>query len=177
MTVKTLDFNAYKANALKDPQWKSYLQRWEYHAWAIALVNGMSLLFSAKSVLEIGAFGAGIVIGSDRMDLPDGKWVPPDDLPTIWHDARIIPWPFKDRQYSLLIALRLWHHLAPVQRECFLEAKRIARNILIVCPEKEVVGVGITRSQFIQWNGGESPVVEYYMGAWGYLYLWKGDAP
>lgn len=175
MTLKTLDFNSYEANVKNEPQWKSYHHRWAYHERAIDLVKGMNLS-RPKSVLEIGAFGAGIVIGSDRMDLPDGNWQPPDDLPTIWHDARILPWPFAARKYKLLIALRLWHHLYPLQRECFMEAKRIARNVLIECPEKEVVGVGITRAQFIEWNGGESPITEYDMGEWGQLYLWKGDA-
>ena len=172
-SIKTIDFSAFEANAQKDPQWKSYRERWIYHERAIEIIKSLNISDAGK-VLEVGSFGAGLVVGSDKMDLPNSQWNSPENQMMIWHDAREIPWPFEDGRYDLLIALRVWHHLAPVQRESFLEAKRIARNIIIECPEKEVVGVGITRDQFIAWNGGEKPVEECDMGAWGRLYLWRG---
>ncbi len=170
--MKTLDFATYEANAMLDPQWKSYRERWAYHEAAIGIVNALNLS-RPKRVLEIGAFGAGIVIGSDRMDLPDGSWNLPGDIRTILHDARDIPWPIADNRYDLLIALRVWHHLAPVQESCFTEAKRIAKNIIIACPEQEVVGIGIKRDRFIAWNGAP-PLKECDFGTWGKLY-WFGD--
>ena len=167
--MKTLTFSEYKSNAAKDPQWKSWRERWCYHESAIEIVHALGLS-KPKRVLEIGAFGAGIVVGSDRMDLPDGAWNLPDDRRTIPHDARLLPWPIADDRYDLLIALRVWHHLAPVQESCFQEARRIAKNLIIACPEVEVVGQGIKREQFIAWNGAP-PAAEHDFGAWGKLYF------
>ena len=174
MTIQTLDYSDFEANAITLPQWKSYRSRWVYHAKSIEIVRGLNIS-GPSAVLEIGAFGAGLVLGSNKMDLPGGSWPLPAQHLAIWHDARIIPWPFENGKFELVIAMRVFHHLNPMQRECFMEAKRIARNVLIECPEWETIGEGITRAQFIEWNGGESPIVEHDMGAWGRLYLWKGD--
>ena len=94
--------------------------------------------------------------------------------PTFPRDARELPWPIADRRYRLFVSLRVWHHLAPAQRACFEEARRVARNVLIACPEEEVVGVGIPRSEWISWNGG-NPVVEKTTNGWGNLYLFEGS--
>lgn len=171
MTIRLLEYGEYEANARKDPQWRSYVERWGYHAKAIEIIRGLDIS-GPDAVLEIGSFGAGLVHGSNRMDLPDGAWPPPDPHRQIWHDAREIPWPFGDDQFELLIALRVWHHLSPVQKSSFREAQRIARRLLIVCPEREVVGVGIHRKKFIAWGG--QPAMEEDLGAWGKLYLF-GD--
>lgn len=171
--MKYLDFQTFEATVSGDDRWRSYRERWLYHEAAIGMIKGLDIKRS-KSVLEMGTFGAGLVIGSDRMDLPGGEWEFSGDRRTILHDARVIPWPITSGRYDLLVALRLWHHLAPLQRECFMEAKRIARNIIIECPEQEVVGVGIAREQFIEWNG-EKPAEEIDFGAWGRLYLFKGS--
>lgn len=173
MPLKLLDFATFEANAQKDPQWKSWRERWKYHEKAIAIVRYLNLS-RPKSVLELGCFGAGLVAGSDRMDLPGSGWNIPGDRKTILHDARVIPWPIKDRRYELLISLRVWHHLAPVQRECFAEARRVSRAQLIVCPEKEVVGVGVFREQWDDWYGGPPDIVQN-LGEWGFLYFFQGE--
>jgi len=175
MPIETLGYADYKANALRDRQWKSYNARWPYHERAIEIVKSLNVSDAGK-VLEIGTFGAGLVIGSDKMDLPNTSWSLPEHQMVIWHDAREIPWPFDNGRYELLIALRVWHHLHPMQCESFEEAKRVAQNLIIECPEKEVVGIGITREQFIEWNNGKSPIEEHDMGTWGRLYLWRGNA-
>lgn len=171
MTIRLLTYGEYETNAKKDPQWRSYVERWGYHAKAIEIIRGLDIS-GPDAVLEIGTFGAGLVHGSNRMDLPDGAWPPPDPGRQIWHDAREIPWPFGDDQFELLIALRVWHHLAPAQRRALREARRVARRVLIVCPEHEVVGIGIPRGKFITWGG--QPSIEEDLGAWGRLYLF-GD--
>lgn len=177
MTLEYLEFDQYEANAVRYPQWKSYRARWVYHARAIFIIQNVCLPTDPKNVLEIGSYGAGLVTGSDRMDLPGGQWPLAGENPTYTHDARLVPWPISDQRYELLIALRVWHHLAPMQEEAFREARRVARNILIVCPEKEVVGQGITRNQFVKWNGGVPPYLEHDLGTWGRLCLWrKNDA-
>jgi hypothetical protein len=172
MTVKLLQYAEYEANAKRDPQWKSYAARWDYHSWAIEIIQGLDIS-GPNAVLEIGAFGAGLVHGSKRMDLPHGSWPPPDPDRQIWHDARDIPWPFQDVQFEMLIALRVWHHLVPAQERAFREARRVARRVLITCPEHEIVGVGIPREKFTAWGG--LPVIEEDLGAWGKLYLF-GDS-
>lgn len=173
MTVRTLDFDRYEKNAIKNGWPPAYKERWAYHAMAIDAVKRLELL-RPRAVLEIGSFGAQIVIGSDTMDLQSGEWKISGFKPTYSYDARVLPWPIESGKYALLVALRLWHHLSPVQEQCFREAKRIARNVLIECPEKEVVGVGIARAQFIGWNNGVLPIEEHDMGEWGRLYLF-GD--
>jgi hypothetical protein len=167
--MKMLDYAAYEANARKDPQWKSYQERWVYHEQAIKIIEGLDIQ-NPEEVLEIGAFGAGLVPGSDRMDLPDSPWPVAKKKGILWHDARVIPWPIPAAKYSLVVALRVFHHLAPVQKECFAEARRIARYVLIECPEQEVVGVGIKEERFIAWNGVK-PLLRHDFGAWGKLYL------
>ncbi|MDZ4241922.1 MAG: hypothetical protein U1D99_03755 [Candidatus Omnitrophota bacterium] len=170
--IETLTWTAYEENALKNPAWKSYRARWSYHAVAIEIVKSLDIS-SPRGVLEIGPFGANVIQGSDTMDLPSGEWRMPDYGRTIRHDARSIPWPFQEKRYELLIALRVWHHLAPFQEEAFREAKRIAHHIIIACPENEIVGVGVARGQFLAWNDGIPPSREYDLAAWGKLYFWS----
>lgn len=173
--LKYLDYETFKANAASNLEiWKSYEGRWRYHARAIEVIQGLGLS-RPKQVLELGTLGASLVLGSDTMDYANEQWVMPGYRPTIVHDARDIPWPVK-RRYELFIALRIWHHLAPVQEEAFREARRIAENVLIVCPEKEVVGVGIPREKFTEWNDGKPATIEENInGGWGRLYFWGAE--
>ncbi len=92
--------------------------------------------------MRSGRMGHSWFRGSHVMDLPDGDWNH-DGRVRYRHDARILPWPVPDGFYRLVVALRVWHRLYPRQRECFMEALRISDHVLIVCPEKEVVGKGI----------------------------------
>jgi SAM-dependent methyltransferase len=171
--MKYMDFDTFQAKVSANDKWRSYRDRWIYHEKAIALIDKLNIS-RAKAVLEIGTFGAALVTGSDTMDCHNDHWIMDGYAPKIWHDARILPWPFKDKKYDLVVALRVFHHLAPVQQECFAEARRIARNVLLVCPEKEIVGIGIKREQFRQWNGGNpADYEEDLSGGWGRVYLWK----
>ena len=40
MTIRLLTYGEYEANAKKDPQWRSYVERWPYHAKAIEIIRG-----------------------------------------------------------------------------------------------------------------------------------------
>jgi len=167
--IRFLDFETFERNAALDPHWKSYRLRWIYHALAIEMARGLNLK-SAQKVLEIGTGGAQIVIGSKTMDAPVGK-VPPWGRPAIEHDLKILPWPIKTRRYDLLVALRVWHHLCPLQEACFHEARRVSKFVILCCPEqKDAVGVHITERQFTEWNGGPPLQVEHTNG-WGTVYL------
>lgn len=167
--VEYIDFHEFERLVRGKPQWQSYQERWKYHGQAVrmASVVGPS---SPSAVLEIGSFGVQVVKGSDTLDMPGGQWDYPGRKPTFLYDIRKTPWPIRDGQYELLIALRVWHHLAPNQADAFREARRVAKNIIIACPEKEVVGLGVPRSLFVALAG--TPKIEADLKGWGRVYLW-----
>jgi len=182
MTVSFLEKDEYyqEAQRIGGGHWRDYKARWSYHGEAIKFARLVNIR-SADRVLEMGTMGVNIVKGSQTIDY-DKKWNYDKFSPTYLHDARKIPWPIADRQYDLFVALRVFHHLAPVQRECFAEAKRIARNIIIVCPETyDVKGyessVGIVDEQFVAWNNGIEPTCVVNFESWiGNLYFWNEKA-
>jgi hypothetical protein len=95
-------------------------------------------------------------------------------VPTYLYDARKTPWPFKDKQYDLFIALRVFQHLFPKQKEAFLEAKRIAKNIIIVVPETYRDNRGIPTEKFIEWNNNKKPSECIILqNEFGKIYFWK----
>lgn len=105
--------------------------------------------------------GASIADTSDTIDYP-GVWEV--FAPTFEHDARRTPWPVGDKAYDFFVALRVFQHLHPNQRECFLEAKRIAKNVILVVPQhyefpEHPNSHGITEEQFIEWNDGVPPTL------------------
>ena len=176
--MKYLTWELYKKNAyrVKGLHWKTYKNRWRYHKRAIEIIKRSSTT-DPKKVLELGTMGASIVIGSDTMDY-DGKWNYYKHNPTYLHDARKLPWPIANKQYEWFVALRVFQHLAPVQRQCFEEALRIADNVLIVVPDKYPKGSGIKLQQFIDWNNGNPPnIVECtpLKSANMHLYWWGTD--
>ena len=173
--IAFLDQAAYTAQISRIEGWQSHAARWAYHAEAISLARTLSLSDPGQ-VLEIGSFGAQIVPGSDTMDLPVGPWRLPGFAPTYPRDARQLPWPIASGRYELLVALRVWHHLAPQQEACFREALRVARRVLIVCPETEVVGFGVRPDQFAAW-AGQPPAIQERIAGWGWLYLFAGGRP
>ena len=103
--------------------------RWAYHSLASALAQ----LINPSSVLELGTMGVKVCDFSDEMDFPIADFWPIGS-PKYLHNAKICPWPINNKSYDLFIALRVFHHLNPFQRECFLEAKRIANSIIITLP-------------------------------------------
>ena len=175
--IEFITFEEYKTKALRtnNPHWtlapgSTYQDRWAYHAMAIELLKGLDIKIPS-AVLEIGTLGASLVKGSDTLDMHGNYEI------TIKHDLRVIPWPIS-KKYKALVALRVWHHLMPFQREAFMEAKRIAENIIIVCPEETYKHrIGITREQFAEWNGKKPDYVEDVNGAdddpMGPVYLFK----
>jgi hypothetical protein len=105
-----------------------YRNRWGYFSAAIELARKRS----PQTVLELGPAVLPIVRGSDTMN-PDNNIIllyPPRFI----HDARVIPWPIADKAYDLFIALQVWEHLGPMQREAFGEVMRIARSAVLSFP-------------------------------------------
>jgi len=154
--------------------WRNAEARWAYHAAAAEIACSLELT-SPQDVLEVGTMGVQIVPGSDTMDYnATNDWLIQGYEPTMRNDARSLPWPIEDKAYRLFIALRVFHHLAPKQHKCFLEATRIADNIIIVVPGSNIHKHGIDEQHFIDWYGGIAPkkVVEF-PGTIGRLFFWK----
>ena len=171
-------FEKYVQNVVKtgNGHWTAkgidYADRWPYHQMTIDIIRSMRI-DNPADVLEIGTLGASLVVGSDTLDFDNDEFriTGYDYKPTINHDLRILPWPI-EKHYKVIVALRVWHHLKPVEREAFLEAKRIAENVIIVCPEVNVRGRGVTRQQFTEWHGREPDIFSDV--AMGPLYLFRG---
>ena len=176
--VDFINYNEYTYNVIRtgNGHWTArglnYADRWPYHQIAIDIIRSLRI-DDPSGVLEIGALGATLVKGSDTLDFDNDEFriTGYNDKPTINHDLRVLPWPI-EKHYKVIVALRVWHHLKPVEREAFLEAKRIAENVIIVCPEVNVRGRGITRQQFEQWHGGLAEIFSDV--SMGPLYLFKG---
>jgi hypothetical protein len=149
-----------KCQLLGGSHWSNFKERWAYHKAAIDLCR-LAGPDSPDQVLEMGTMGVSIVRNSDTIDYTH-KWKFKNFNPTFFHDARKLPWPIPQQKYHTFVALRVFHHLAPKQKECFLEAKRIARHIIIVVPETYQVpgyeeSAGIPEPLFVDWNNGIGP--------------------
>ncbi|MGW9332746.1 hypothetical protein [Bosea sp. NPDC055594] len=158
--------------------WSNAKRRWVYHGAAVTF-SRLANPSSPSKVLEMGTMGINIVPGSHTIDYAEG-WNFKGKQPTHAHDGREIPWPIEDNAYELFIALRVYHHLTPTQKEAFLEARRIAKNIIIVAPESynKVKGSkGIPLSDLIAWNDGVPPTATMEFGEeFGNLYFWDSKA-
>jgi len=155
-----LTYKQYKERIKKSKEyWQSYLLRWYYHKQVIDILK-RSNTNNPKKVLELGTMGVTIVTNSDTMDY-DEKFNFPDMKPTYPHDARSLPWPIEDKQYEWFVALRVFQHLYPFQKECFKEATRIAKNVIILVPNEypSDKGVGISLEQFVKWNDDIPPTI------------------
>jgi len=154
-------------------------QRWEYHSRAVELVRSLNIN-RPQDVLEMGTMGVSCVNDSDTIDYTE-RWDFPGKRPTYIHDSRIIPWPVHDKQYEIFIALRVFQHLTPFQREATREVMRIARRAIIVVPEvyanKEIPdSKGITYKDFVEFLDGLHPNL-YFPTRDEYVYYWDFDNP
>jgi hypothetical protein len=151
--------------------------RWIYHEIAVNLL--MENTKEDDKILEIGPAGVQLVEGSDILDyrVPKANW--PVQDPTYHHDAKKFPWPISDLQYEFVVALRVFQHLAPVQKEAFKEAARISKNVLIVVPsvyvETAIGSQAIDKKAFVDWNDGREPT-KYIPTSHGDVYFWNASA-
>lgn len=153
--------------------------RWDYHCRTIELIKSLNIQ-NSNEVLEMGTMGVSCVKGSDTIDYSE-RWDFPGKKPTYIHDARSLPWPVKDKQYEVFVALRVFQHLIPCQKECTLEAMRIAKKVIIIVPAKYINKVlpaskGITYDDFTAFLGGVHPNL-YIPTAHGHLYYWDTENP
>ena len=152
--------------SLEGEHWTQLLrdQRWDYHEHAIRILRKKIRPIYPETVLEIGTVGINLVKGSHTLDFSefDGGWSFPGNNPEIFHDARTVPWPIASKEYEVVVALRVFQHLAPNQKGAFLEALRVAHHVILVVPETYMNPVlpsaeGISYSQFVEFLGGIHP--------------------
>ncbi len=98
--------------------------RWEY--WGIVVKYLKAI--NPKSSIELGATIQSLVMDGKRMGKNKGE--KPDYL---WN-AFDIPWPIKDKQYDVFIALQVWEHLKGKQVEVFKEVPRISNWAILSFP-------------------------------------------
>ena len=162
---------------------KNAQARWEYYKSAIDFVR-LCKPASGSDVLEIGAQGVPIVKGSDTLD-PTGKWAGVGEgAGQVFHqDPKQLPWPAAEKRYEVVVALRVFQHLWPRQRECFLEARRVGRNLVMIVPEQYDLpaaggaSTGVTEEQLTDWNDGVPPSVSVRLPGWvGKIYFWNHEA-
>jgi hypothetical protein len=113
--------------------WRSKVERWEYHKKFVELLRKLN----TTSVLEAGTMGISILNTSDTIDydMPQSGWKL-SYKPTFHHNLKTLPWPIKDKQYDVFIALRVFHHFHGNQEIYFNEMKRISNHIILAFPKK-----------------------------------------
>lgn len=179
----TQDEFTRKTKELEGGHWtpKSIADRWDYHSRVVELIKSLQI-DDARKILEMGTMGITCVHGGDTIDYEE-RWGFPGKSPTIVHDARKLPWPIADKQYELFIALRVFQHLVPVQRECVREALRIAKRMILVVPSTYdnkhpdlASSLGIPYQDMVSFCDGRHPNV-YLPTAMGNLYYYDATNP
>jgi len=121
--IKTIKYSDFKKLRKEDSEYYS-LNRWKYFKRVIKLIKKIK----PKSVLELGAYKLPIVKNSEVMDIKKMRCT------NIIYDATKTPWPIKDKQYDLFIALQVWEHLREKQQQAFKEVMRISRSAILSFP-------------------------------------------
>jgi hypothetical protein len=170
-----------KAKELEGGHWlpQTLDTRWDYHKRVVELLRSFNIK-DAQRVLEMGTMGMTCIKGSHTIDYAE-RWNFPGKTPNYIHDARVFPWPMPDKKYDVFIALRVFQHLAPVQRECVLEAMRVAKKVIIVVPAEYTSSVhpeskGISYKDFCYFLGGIHPNL-YFNTTYGDFYFWDTENP
>jgi len=120
----------FDAMAAADPYYKG---RWRYTSVALAEAAKLIVRDDIRTALEVGAPVKPTLTGADVMDYRLREELDPGVEITV-HDATMVPWPFADKQFGLLIALQVFEHLGTRQPEAFGEVRRVARHAIISLP-------------------------------------------
>ncbi len=149
----TATYNEYAYLARQDRYYAEFDRwRWNY-APIIDLMHGMPLSVM-RSVLEVGPYRFPLVHHAERMDCKD-HGVPR----TTVHDADRRPWPFADRQFSLVLMSHVLEHLRN-PAGAMAEAERVADVAIVAIPFRWEDGpdghVGLDETTVDQWTRGLS---------------------
>jgi len=130
--MNLMTYNDFKS-LLNSSMGNYYKGRWKYFKEVIKIIKNENI----KSVLEIGPGLLPIVKDSDILLNPqDDHFGKPNEYhgKVIIHDITIKPWPIKDKEYDLLIALQVWEHLDNKQSRAFREAARTSKMAILSFP-------------------------------------------
>jgi hypothetical protein len=117
-----------------------YKGRWEYYKEVIKITKTEKY----NNVIELGPGFVPIIKNGDIIINPlDDQFGKPDGGygEIFKFDATIKPWPIKNKQYDLFIALQVWEHLDNKQTRAFKEVIRISKKAILSFP--------------YEWDGGE----------------------
>lgn len=173
---KTVNLFSMNKSYWDDPE--SNKNRWDYYRRVVELVKAIGVNDPSK-ILELGTMGISVVENSVTMDY-EFAWKLPY-TPTIIHDAMSLPWPFAEKQFEVFIALRVFHHLSPMQKECLREGFRIARHVILVIPPNYShsdfkSSKGLLYKDFVDFLDGVHPNI-YMPTRGGDLYYWDSIHP
>ncbi|QLA16089.1 methyltransferase domain-containing protein [Desulfolutivibrio sulfoxidireducens] len=127
---------------------KSASERWEY----LAAAMGMAQVYMPESLLEIGS--AGLKCSRDSIGIDTNRDFPAE----VYHDICEVPWPFKDKEFDMVLALQVFEHLKGHQRESFQEVKRVSKSFILSIPYKWKRDPGnchnnLSESDLYAWTG------------------------
>lgn len=125
--------------------------RWDYISLAI---NEIELL-QPSSICETGSEGMYLSNDSTIIEL-----IPKNSgHEEIIHDLNNIPYPIKNKQFDLFIALQVWEHLNN-QIEAFKEVRRISHNAILSFPHKWIGDSthNVSKNDISRWTSNIAPV-------------------
>jgi len=105
---------------LEGPRGKYYAGRWEYFKEVLKIIQNEKFI----NVIELGPGLLPIIKNSDVIVNPhEDSFGKPDEIwgKVFTFDATTKPWPIKEKQYDLFIALQVWEHLDNKQSRAFRE--------------------------------------------------------
>lgn len=138
----SLSLMTYKdyEDLLKGPRGQYYIGRWEYFKEVLKIISNENV----KSVIELGPGLLPIVKNSDVIINPEeDSFGRPNEFSgkVFTFDATTKPWPIKDKEYDLFIALQVWEHLDNKQSRAFRQVMRVSKMAVLSFP--------------YNWEGGE----------------------
>ncbi|MDR0911844.1 MAG: class I SAM-dependent methyltransferase [Methanobrevibacter sp.] len=111
--------------------------RWDYFKEVIKQIKIIDNFDKINKTLELGPYKTPLIKNGDIMDInnySDGCAIEVGDF--FQHDASIVPYPFKDKEYDLIIACQVLEHLKTNQKEVIKEFNRISKRVIITLPYK-----------------------------------------
>jgi len=125
--------------------------RWDY----MSLVANEIKILQPSSVCEAGSEGMYLLNNSTIIELEFKN----SGHKEIIHNLNIVPYPIKDKQFDLFIALQVWEHLTN-QIEAFKEVRRISHNAILSFPYKWKGDKthDVSKDDISRWTSNITPV-------------------
>jgi len=119
---------------IREAHWQSAAQRWEYHEKAVEILKS---IVGSPTILEAGTMGVKLCKFSDTIDLDIPPYWPLYYIPTYNHNLSVLPWPIREKQYDVFVALRVFHRFSPGYLH---EMFRISNHIILALTTSTVDG-------------------------------------